>query len=519
VIISIPKGGYGARFERAPAPIPAEATEPIASLSQHAVVPVRSRGVRIALVGLALVVAAGGAALAWRTFAPGSLPQPSIAVLPFVNLGGNPDNEYFSDGLTDGIIDELAHHHTMRVIARSSAFQFKGKAVDAREVGRQLNVASLLEGRVSREGGRVKIAVQLERASDGSIVWSQIYERPLADVFPLQSEVAGRVAADLGIFNGGGQHPATRDAQAQDHYMRGRFEAEKFTKDGLDRAIAEYQRALDRDPGYTAAWYGLAVARHRRINVRKLDSAELAQIAAGYRKAVELDPGFADAHAGLALMAMQFDWDWARAERELKAALAMGPTAIAEGHYGVLLTTRGRFAEAEDHLRRALDLDPLGTAVRFNAAICRFYAGRYELARLEYERHPEIPYTHLSAAQALLAEGRTAEALDRLRGLRGRVPEAELFEATAQAAMGNRTAALELIRGAEENYDRIGIPFYDLAIARASIRDDNAALQWLDKSIGQHESALMFLGQEPAFAHLRPLDAFRKFKARVGLPD
>jgi TolB-like protein/Tfp pilus assembly protein PilF len=519
VVISIPKGGYGARFERVAAATTAEAAEPLATISQDSFVRPGSRGWRIGAVALALAAAAGAAVLVWRTVAPHSVPQSSIAVLPFINLGGNPDTEYFSDGLTDGIIDELARHHTMRVIARSSAFQFKGKTVDAREVGRQLNVASLLEGRVSREGGRVKIAVQLERASDGSIVWSQIYERPLAEVFPLQAEVAGRVAADLGIFNGGGQHPATRDVEAQDHYMRARFEAEKFTNDGLDRAIAEYQRALDRDAGYTAAWYGLAVARHRRVNLRKLDNGELAQIAAGYRKAVDLDPGFADAHAGLAWMAMQFDWDLARAEQELKAALAVGPTAIAEGHYGVLLTTRGRFAEAEDHLRRALDLDPLGTAVRLNAAICRFYAGRYELARLEWERHPEIPYTHLSAAMALLREGRTAEALDRLRGLRGRVPEAELFEAIAQAAMGNRAAALELIRGAEEHYDQMRIPFYHLAIARASIRDDNAALQWLDKSIGQHEASLMFLGQEPAFAHLRTLVAFRALKARVGLPD
>jgi TolB-like protein/tetratricopeptide (TPR) repeat protein len=513
IVISIPKGGYSARFDRAAAP-PPRASDLPAAPSQDPV-PHGSGRLRIGVFALALL-AAGSAALAWRAIAARSVPQPSIAVLPFINLGNNPDNEYFCDGLTDGIIDELARLHTMRVIARSSAFQFKGKTVDAREVGRQLNVASLLEGRVSREAGRVKIAVQLERVSDGSILWSQIYERPLADVFALQTEVAVRVAADLGIVRGGGRRPGTRDAEAQDHYMHARFEAEKFTKDGLARAITEYQRALDRDPEYTAAWYGLAVARHRRINDRPLESGELAQIAAGYRKAVDLDPGSADAHAGLALMAMQFDWDWARAEQELKTALALGPTAIVEGHFGVLLTTRGQFAEAEEHLRRALDLDPLGTAVRFNAAICRFYAGRYELARLEWERHPEIPRATFSAAWALMLEGRNADALERFRALHGRVPEGELFEGIAQAATGNGVAALELIRGAEEHHEQIGISLYYLAIARASIHDDNAAMQWLDKSIGRREASLMFIGQEPAFAQLRAQPAFRAYMARVG---
>src|SRR5258708_5615429 len=193
VVISIPKGGYGAYFERtAPVELPLETVSRVVPLPSA-----RSRGFRIGLGALAVAVLSGAGFLVWRALSP--TPQPSIAVLPFTNLGANPANDYFSDGLTDEIIEGLARINTLRVIARGSAFQFKGKQVDIREAGRQLNVTSLLEGRVSRQGDRVKIFVQLERVSDGSVIWSQTYERRLSDVFALQTEVASRIASDLRI--------------------------------------------------------------------------------------------------------------------------------------------------------------------------------------------------------------------------------------------------------------------------------------------------------------------------------
>jgi adenylate cyclase len=519
VVISIPKGGYGARFERsAPLEIPERIGEPVVSLP-----PARSRGFWIGLAALSVVLLAVPAVLAWREWA--HAPPPSIAVLPFTNLGANPANEYFSDGLTDEITDGLARLKTLRVIARGSAFQFKGKQVDIKEAGRQLKVTSLLEGRVLREGDRVKVFVQLERVSDGSLIWSQTYERRLADVFAVQTEVASSIASDLRVPVAGRAAPlqVTRNAEAQDHYLRARFEAERMNGDSLTRAVEEYQQALHRDPGYAAAWYGLAVARHRGINVRNLDKTDVAAIAEGYRKALDLDPGLADAHAGLALMAMQFDWDWPRAEQELKAALALGPTAIAEGHYAVYLMTRGRMSEAQDHLRRALDLDPLGSAVLLNSALCHLYTGRFESARREWERHPEIFSARFMAAYALLLEGRPQEAMDRLPALRNTaaqaaLPQIALLEAIARARTGNRAAAMELITGVEDQSRQTGVPLYWMALARASLGDDSAALRWLEKSVAAHESYLMFMGLDPAFIHLRALPAFRALEAQVGLP-
>ena len=520
VVISIPKGGYGAHFERTdPLEIPLETVEPVVPLP-----PTRSRGFWIGLGTLAVAVLTGAGVLAWR--ASGTTTEPSIAVLPFTNLGANSANEYFSDGLTDEITEGLVRLNTLRVIARSSAFQFKGKQVDIREAGRRLKVTSLLDGRVSREGDRVKIFLQLERVSDGSVIWSQTYERRLADVFAVQREVASRIASDLRVPVAGraAPRPVPRDPEAQDHYLRARFEAERMNGDALTSAVGEYQQALDRDPGYAAAWYGMAVARHRGINVRNLDRSEVAAIGSEYQKALDLDPGLADAHAGLGLIAMQFDWDWPRAEQEFTAALALGPSAITEEDYAVYLMTRGRLNEAEDYLRRALDLDPLGSAVSLNSAVFQFYAGRFAAARREWERHPEIFSARFMATYALLLEGRPAEAMDRLPALRNTapssaLPQITLVEAIGQARMGNRARALVLISGVEGQSQSTGVPLYWMSLARASVNDDRSAIQWLQKSITAHETYLMFMGLDPVFTRLRTLPAFRALKVRVGLPE
>src|SRR5260370_21173891 len=184
---------------------------------------------------------------------------------------------------------------------------------------------------------------------------------------------------------------------------------------------------------------------------------------------------------------MQFDWDWPRGEQELKGALALGPTALAEGHYAVYLMTRGRLHEAEDHLRRALDLDPLGSAVLLNSAVFQFYAGRFASARREWERHPEIFSACLMAAYALLLEGRPEEAMDRLPALRNTapssaLPQITLVEAIGQARIGNRAAALELISGVEGQSQRTGVAVYLMALAPASVNHDNAAIPWLENS-------------------------------------
>ncbi len=515
VEISVPKGAYGARFERRA--IAVEAPPPAVPVTTAA--PQRRWWIGAIVLG----VLAAGAYLGWPTRVPPPAETASIAVLPFVNFSGDPANEYFSDGLTDEITDELARIKTMRVIARNSAFQFKGKAVDAREAGRRLNVTTLLEGRVSRDGDRVKIAVQLERVSDGTVIWSQIYERQMAGAFTVQADVASRIAqslksASLGSSgdNSPSRRPVAQDRMAQDHYLRGRFEAEKMTTDALGRAVDHYQRAIERDPEYAAAWYGLAVAWHRNP---ELGAKDVPRISNAYRRALALDPGLADAHAGLALLAMHFDWDWARAEQELKEALALGPCAIAEAHYGVFLLTRNRSTEADEHLRRALDLDPLGNAILLNTAIAQFYAGHYEAARREWERHPGLTGPRTGAVRALAYEGRAAEAVDRFRAMRAETPAVALLEVEALAMVGNQSAARDLLRQLEKRPDAAMLPYYWRALAHTSVHEEEAAVGWLREAAAQHQQAVLFIAREPGFERLRRLPSFHALKARIGLPD
>src|ERR1017187_1922603 len=263
IVISLPKGGYAAQFERRVVGLPVvgelAAKMPDESGREPKMLPGRPRRWRTRKAFLAVACVAAGAAVVYSLVArPWEDAPPSIAILPFANLSAEPSNQYFSDGLTDEITDELSHIKTIRVIARSSAFQFKGKNLDIRDVGRQLNVATVLEGSVERYGDRVKIVAHLERVSDRSYFWSNTYERQASDVYTVQSELAAAIAANLKA----GAVPAprghtVRDGEAYDAFLRGSFELEEQTTESINRAEQYFKRAIERDPEYAAAYTGL----------------------------------------------------------------------------------------------------------------------------------------------------------------------------------------------------------------------------------------------------------------------
>jgi len=468
------------------------------------------------VVGLFLAAGIGGAALVWRAVAPGTL-KASIAVLPFLSSG--PNDEYLSDGLTDEITDQLARMDTLRVIAHESAFKSKGKPVDIHEAGRLLNVTSLLTGQVSREGDRLKIVVQLKRVADGSTLWSQTYDRLLPEVIAIPAEVAAQIASNLSVSHPSLRSPVARDWETEDHYLHARYDAQRFSADSLNSAIGEYQQALKLDPGYAAAWLGISSARLRALNFQAPPDGIDPGIAAGFRKALELDSGLVDAHAGLALLALRYQADWTPAQQEVQAALVTGSSASAEQLDAFILMNQGSFDQAEYHFRRALDFDPLSTDIVMNSAQLQFCLGRFRAARAGWERLPDVPVAQMLAAYALVWEGQPSQALERLHALGSTSPAIPLFEATAQAQMGNRAAAVELLRNAEESYVKSGLPLYWMAFARASVNDDDATMQWLQKSAAQREAQIIYMGIDPAFMRLRTQPAFRELKAKIGLPE
>ena len=258
---------------------------------------------RIWMIAAMAMLLVSALAVAWRIRPVAVETGNSIVVLPFVNLNPSASDLYFADGLTDEITDELAQMKSLRVVARSSAFQFRGKTLNIHDVGRQLNVAYALEGSVERLENRVKVSAHLERTSDGTHVWSNTYDRQPGDLFSLQSELATAIAARLRTAVGKpGRRKHEASAEAHDLYMQGRYELEQMTPQSVAGATATLQRAVDRDPEYAAAYYALGLAKWTQTlaSASQQVTESRRQSATLFRKALALDPDLPDAHAGLA---------------------------------------------------------------------------------------------------------------------------------------------------------------------------------------------------------------------------
>jgi serine/threonine-protein kinase len=527
VRIELPVGSYVPLFRRKSVEIGTAPTEtaPIETppvetqLVEHA--PARRSRMRWYAAAAGILCIAVGAAT-WRTVSHRE-PSTSIAVLPFVNLTADPANQYFSDGLTDEITDSLARLKTLRVIARSSAFQFKGKTVDIREVGRLLNVANVLEGSVERSGDRIRIVAQLERVSDGSQVWSNTYERRTSDTFAVESELAADIAGSLKAT----WTPATGhipNAEAYEFLMKARYDMQQMTTESLARAESGYQRAIDLDPEYAAAYLGLASAKYNAFAARGFTyQMEVERRSAEhlFRKALELDAGLPSAHAMLATLAMQYDWDWGRAEQELQLAVAGPASATAESFYSILLIFLGRFSEADQHIRRMVDLDPFSTATMNNLSVARNLEGRFaearEIAQRMAAEYPSMIPPQQMIGTTYIEEGHPELALPRFRQLKQRFPGAPVFEAMACARAGQREEALRLIRPFEEKYPNTGVSIYWFALVYAFMGDEPNTVKWLERSADRHEFQALGLAVSPVYAPMRNSPGFRALRKRMGL--
>ncbi len=518
VRIDLPVGSYVPVFRREPAEVESLPLEPPAAV----LVPAnRSRlWIYAAAVG---VLCVAGALIAWRSFSSRESGA-SIAVLPFTNLTSDPANQYFSDGLTDEITDSLSRIKTLRVIARSSAFQFKGKTVDIREVGRLLNVANVLEGSVERSGDRIKIVAHLERASDRSLLWSNTYERKASDLFAVQSELAAGIAEGLKLATAAPPAKHVPNPEAHDFYMKGRYDLQQVTPESITQAESDFQHAIDLDPQYAAAYAGLASARYDRSIAGGSSSqtgAELKEIEQLELKALELDPDLSAAHAALATFAMQYDRDWGRAEREFQLAMAGPPSSVAEGVYALFLIFHSRFAEADRLLSHMADLDPFSAQTQSNLAVARNLEGRFaearQIAQKAAEEHPKMLWTQQIIGATYVEEGHPELALPLYRQLEQRFPAARVWEAMALAKEGQRDEALRLIRPFEEKLPAPGMATEWLAVVYAFMGDQPNTLKWLRQSADLHETQALSIAVDPVFGPFRSSPEFRALEQRMGL--
>jgi eukaryotic-like serine/threonine-protein kinase len=453
----------------------------------------------------------------------------SIAVLPFVNSSPDPDNEYLSDGITDELIDALSKVKGLRVASRTSVFGLKGKLEDVRAVGALLGVSAVIEGTVRRSGDRLRIAARLSSTDDATLLWSQRFDRTLEDVFALQDEIAHTIVdalrattfADL-------SEPLPQryagNANAYSLYLKGRYEWNKRTQEGVAAGIKHFQEAVTIDPRYAPAYVGLADSYALHVDYRSVPVTEGFEAAKAYaRKAIELDESLAEAHASLAWSLFIYDWDFTAAEREFKRAIELAPGyATSHQWYAFLLIARGQIEEALIEAHMSQELDPGSVSIRRGLGGVYAYARRYEQARYHTERaiamNPLAEESYRLLGMALFRQGKVEEAERVLResaALPGAGPYAD---ATLGYVLAQRDKLDEAnaICGKLEAAAKVGyvspVSFGTLSLGMGHW---DAALDWIQKSIDERRGWFVYARVNPMFDPLRNHPRFIEMQKRL----
>ena len=458
-------------------------------------------------------LASGNAGLGGYAHAVGPRPPRTeghaIAVLPFVNMSPEKENEYFSDGMAEELTAVLARVPGLRVASRSSAFAFKGKDADARTIGQRLKVDSLVEGSVRKVGNRIRLTAQLVDALSGYQRWSQTYERTLEDVFALQEELSRAIVSALPLTSASEVtttlvKPATESLDAYTLFLRGRYFTNKRSLESLKTATEYFEQATERDPAYAPAYAGLAECWTLRslVEFDDPDPREAMPRAKGAAlKAIDLNPALHDARGWLAAVNMLYDWDWALAEAEFRRATESQPEySRAHLWYAIFLGAMGRHEESIPRILRAQALDPVSLPIHQIVARCHVWAGQYDMAleqlRAAREMEPTHPLTCAWTARALCGKGVFGEALEELgRGMAvaGRLPLLLALAGRAHAEMGMRPEALGVLEELRQESARRYVSPILTALVLGSLDERDEAFRLYDLAYEKRAGDLAFL--------------------------
>jgi TolB-like protein/Tfp pilus assembly protein PilF len=489
-----------------------------------------------ALAGIALLALGGwwvyGDAGAAGADVSGPPPGRSIAVLPFANMSGDPENEYFSDGITDDIITHLSKLADLKVISRTSVMRFKESDKSLRQIAGELGVATILEGGVQRSGDRVRINAQLIDAATDDHLWAEQYNRELTDVFEIQTDVALQIAGALQARlspeeRGRVERRPTEDLQAYNLYLQGRYFWNKRTPEGLRAAIDYFEQALEIDPDYALAWVGLADSYSIMANWGYLSPQEThAKAKSAALEALEIDEALGEAHIALAQIVQGYEWDMEEAQAEYLRGLALSP-GYATGHhwYGNLLAILGRDDEAVRELERSLELDPLSLIINQSLGSSLRMAGEHELAIQQLEKvqqldpnfagpYQEIGFTYedMNAFEdAIGAYQRALELSDELIGI------GELGH--IYGVMGRTEDALEMLRELEEQATTRYVSPIEFAIIYAGLGETDLAFESIERGLEEGDATLLWRLDTPGFKELGSDPRFAQLRSRLGLGE
>ncbi len=466
-----------------------------------------------------------------RTSVPGG--RVLTAVLPFQVLNAGPDESYLGDGLTEELIAQLGAVEPDRlgVIARTSAMQYRNRTKAISEIGRELRVAYILQGTIRWAEGRVRISIQLIRVSDQSQIWSETFSRGISDGFAWQSDLSRAVAREVLVKlspRGAPSAPGRvrTNARTYEAYLKGRYYWRTLDRAGIDKAIAEFQVAVENDPGYAPAYAGLADCYYALSNMRVEPATAMAKARSSAARALQIDPDLPEAHLSLALVKAFYDWDWAGADEHFQSAIALNPGfSEARGWYGAFLALMGRLDDSMSQLERAHELDPLSLTINWTMALPLYFAGRYEEAltqvRKTLELDPGFYMAYAGMGSTYEAKGDFAQAVaafSKARELEDS-PEMTAFLARAYAVSGNRRLALDLL-GELKTMMKAGtyVSPFDISAIYAGLGDTSETLVWLEKSFQSRAEGMAGLRQDPRFRDLRTDSRFADLLNRMHFP-
>jgi serine/threonine protein kinase/tetratricopeptide (TPR) repeat protein len=503
-------------------------TAPVSS-AEYIVTEIKRHKVVTAIVLIALVL--GGLGLAAYLHGRNTeVAIDSIAVLPFVNQSGDPDTEYLADGLTESIINNLTRLPSLKVIARSSVFRYKGKDADPFKAGGDLGVRAVLTGRLLQRGDSLMVSAELVDVRDNKQLWGEQYNRKVADALAVQQEISREITEKLRLRLSGDEQQRlgrrdTANPEAYQFYLRGRFYWNKRTADGIRKAIEQFQQAIERDPNYALGYVGLADCYILLEEYAGVPSSEaLPKARAAADRALQLDDTLAEAHTSSAFVYYS-QWRWAEAEQEFRRAISLNPNYATTHHwFSVYLMTKRRFDEAQKEIKRAQELDPLSPIIGINVANLYLLTGDADSAVEQCKRLIELdPGFYGGPSQlglAYLRQRRYEEAIAALQKaaeMSGRANDSLSDLGNAYAVAGKRAESLAIVKELEARYAMREANELNIAYVYAGLDDRDRTFEWLEKAFQQRSGSLTSVTWFLGFETLRSDPRYADLVRRMGL--
>lgn len=489
---------------------------------------------RIVIAASLIILFCAAGFLIYKSFFAGKTESASnnqsIAVLPFVDMSPAKDQEYFSDGMSEELLNLLAKIQGLKVISRTSSFSFKGKNLDVRKIGESLGVENILEGSIRKSGNTIRITAQLIKVSDGTHRWSETYDREMKDVFKLQDEISKMIVDILKIRLSGTQTSQlagsfTKNPEAYEDYLKGRYHWNTRTDEGIKKAIGYFEEAIKKDSNYAAAYSGLADTYLTLYDYELMSFDESTSKAkAAAQRALKINENLAEAHNSLAHINLH-EWKWESAEKGFRKAIALDPSYVLAHHWFALcLTAIGKTNEAVTQMEKARELDPLSTRINADLGMAYLSAGRFDEAigqeQKTLELNPKSAGARWIRGMAYQQKKMYEQAIKDYRD----ALELSPGNSNILAALGHVYASSGNISAAHKTLDTLFVwnkkepvsPFF-FALVYAGLNDKEKALEWLQKAYEEKSGSVRYLKMEPRLQNLRNEPRYTALMKKIGL--